>query len=139
MFHTEISLCAEGETGNGRRRAEETLVVTVVGYAVCAGSVVVYQAEVVGCLCALFRGPAELVEAGRYGTRLAGAIAMGRNGSFGGGVYQGAVCGEEGGGVDAEDGGIAGGVNFCFDSAALDFVFYSVEEEGGAEEVEERG
>ena len=44
---------------------------------------------------------------------------------------------EVGRGVDAEDGGEARGVDFCFFSVALDCVGDSVEEEGAAEEFEE--
>lgn len=111
----------------------------MVGDTVCAGSVVVYETEIVACARAVFRALAELVEAGRDGTGLASAVAVGWDGRFRGGVDEGAVGGKEGGGVDAKDCGVAGGVDFGFDGPTLDFVFYFVEEERGAEEVEKGG
>ena len=48
VFQEEVAAGAEREGRDGGRGAEEALVVAVVGYAVCACGVVVYEAEVVG-------------------------------------------------------------------------------------------
>lgn len=48
MFQKEVSTGTERERRDGWEGAEEALVVAVVGYAVGAGGVVVYKAEVVG-------------------------------------------------------------------------------------------
>ena len=52
-------------------------------------------------------------------------------------VYEIAGRGEEGGGVDAEDGGEAGSVDLGFFAVALYRVLDAVEEEVLAEEIEE--
>ena len=52
-------------------------------------------------------------------------------------VYEVAGRGEEGGGVDAEDGGEAGSVDLGFFAVALYCVLDAVEEEVLAEEIEE--
>lgn len=109
----------------------------MVGDAIYAGSVIIYETEIIACARTLFRALTELVETGRNGTRLARTVAVGWDGRFGDGVDEGAIGGKKGGGVDTKYRGVAGSVDFGFDGAALDLVFYSVEEEGGAEEVEE--
>lgn len=48
VFQEEVSAGTEREGRDGGHGAQEALVVAVVGYAVCAGGVVVYEAEVVG-------------------------------------------------------------------------------------------
>ena len=52
-------------------------------------------------------------------------------------VYKVAGRGEEGGGVDAEDGGEAGSLDLCFFAVALYCVLDAVEEEVLAEKIEE--
>ena len=52
-------------------------------------------------------------------------------------VYEAAGWGEEGGGVDAEDGGEAGGVDLGLFAVALYRVLDAVEKEVLAEEIEE--
>lgn len=95
MFHTEIPPCAQRKTGDGRLGAKKALVVAVIGYAVCAGSVVIHQAKIVFCACRLLCDLAELVKAGSYGSRLAWTIAVGQDGFLGDRVYKGAGGSEE--------------------------------------------
>ena len=139
MFHEEIAFCAEGEGGDGGVGAEEALVVAVVGYAVRARGVVVYEAEVVGCGREDFGYFAEVVEAVGDGAGFAGWVFFGWDRFGGCGVEDGggAIRGEFGGFVEAEDGGVAGGVDCCFDGASFDGVLDAVEEELAAEEGEE--
>lgn len=49
MLHAEVSDRAEGERGYRGVRTEKALIIAMVGYAVCAIGVVIYEAEVVGC------------------------------------------------------------------------------------------
>lgn len=104
VFEEEIAGGAEGEGGDGGGGAEEAFVVAVVGDAVRAGGVVVHQAEIVPRRGGGFGGAEQRREAVRDRARLAPVADEGRGG-LGWRVVKGAGGGEEGGGVDAEDGG----------------------------------
>ena len=78
MLHAKIPGCTEGERGNRRVRAEEALIVAVVGYAVCAVGVVIDEAEVVGPIGEDLRELAQMVEAVGYRAGRAGFVAVWR-------------------------------------------------------------
>ena len=97
MLHEEIAFCAEREGGDGWGGTEEALVVAVVGDAVGAGGVVVYEAEVVGGGGEDLGDLAQFVEAVGDWARFAAAVAVGWDGSGSLAVEEGAVGGEGGG------------------------------------------
>lgn len=137
MFHEEITLGAEREGGDGRARAEEALVVAVVGYAVGAGGVVVDEAEVVCGVRQDFCDPVQLVEAVGQRARVAGWVFV-RGYGLGGRCFEEISRGREAGGlVDAEDGCVAWSVDLCFCASSLDFVLYSVEKQATSKELEQ--
>ncbi len=138
MLHEEIPPCAERKGRDCGLGAEEAFVVAVVRYAVVARGVVVYEAEVKCAPGGGFGAAAEGVEAGGQGTR-AVFVLRNRNWGVGDAVEDGKWWSgrEDGGGVEAEDGGVAGSGYGSFEGTALNLVGYAVEEERGAEEVEE--
>lgn len=101
MLHAEVSGCAEGEGGDRGVGTEKTLIVAVVGYAVCAVGVVVDEAEVVGCSSEDFCELAQIVKAVRNGTWSTGLVAVWKDWLGCLAVDEGAIWGERGRGVDA--------------------------------------
>ena len=63
MFHAEVSDCAEGERGDRGIGTEKALIVTVVGYAVCAVGVVIHETEIVGCSSEDLRELTQMIKA----------------------------------------------------------------------------
>jgi hypothetical protein len=63
VFQEKVTLGAETERCDRGKAPEEALVIAVVGDAVCAGGVVVYEAEVELASCCGFGVTAEVVEA----------------------------------------------------------------------------
>ena len=69
VLHAKVSDCTERKRGDRGFRTKKSLIVAVVGYAVCAVGVVVDEAEIVGCFRENLGKSAEMVKALRYGTR----------------------------------------------------------------------
>lgn len=107
MLHEEVARGAERDGGDAGVRAEEALVVAVVGDAVVAVGVVIDQAEVETRPRRHFRRPAQAVQTRRDWTRPAGAVTARerRDRVPGVRVDEGAVREEAGAAVDAENGG----------------------------------
>lgn len=78
MFHEKVSLGAQREGRDGWIGSQEALVIAVIRDAVCAGRVVIDQAEIIRRACDDLGHLAELIETLRDRPRLACSIALDR-------------------------------------------------------------
>ena len=129
MLHAEVSGCTKGERGDRGVGTEKTLIVAMVGYAICAVGVVIDKAEVVGCSGKDLGELPQMIEAMGYRTGSAGCVAVWRYRSGRLAVNEGAIWGETRRGIDAKYRRETRSINPSFGTVALNGVLHPVEEE----------
>lgn len=135
MLHQKVSLGSESKGRNRWLRAEEPLIITMVGDAVVAGSVIIHQSKVELTPSCVLRQSPQHVKALRQWPGSA-FIRIARNRFASGGVDDIATRIKLRGIIHSKDGGKSRRIDQCLDTTPFDGIFDAVEEELLAKELE---